>query len=108
MITRVPDQIVIDPAVPEFLKQHDAEEDFKTGCALVRECFPEMLSLRAKLQEDWDEPDWIRVVLEVKVPAAHPLDLLSEQRKRFINRFLEAVPLDHVPLFLLREEFAAG
>jgi hypothetical protein len=99
--------VTIGSGVQDFLRQNDAETAFQTICELIRECFPETLSVEAELQEDHDEPNWWRVRMLFTLPAACPLERVLEQQRLFQEQFMAQVPFAQVPLFLALDTFAA-
>jgi hypothetical protein len=98
------EQIMIGAGVQEFLDHHDLEADFRTICALVKECFPDVLRLEAALREDVDEPDRFRILLSATLPAEYPLELHLVQNRRYHERLVQAIPLSHCPSFALLTE----
>ena len=87
----------VEPDVAEFLRHHAAEVEFQTTCDVVRACFPEVCQLHAFLQEDPDEDNRWRVIVEITLPPSHPLDLLEAQRRRFSQQLVELVPPARFP-----------
>lgn len=98
--------VTVGPGVQEFLRKNDAEAAFQTICELIRECFPETIAVEAEFQEDHDEPGWWRVRILFTLPAASPLNHVLEQQRLFHERFVERVPFDQVPLFVVLDTFA--
>lgn len=105
MSTILTPEPVLDEQVTSFLQQNDARQEFQTVCGLARQCFPELVGLQARLQEDVDEADRFRVVLHVTLPPAHPLDLLLRQTRQYHTLFVEKVPRPRCPLFVLLTHF---
>ena len=87
----------VEPEVAEFLRRHTAEVEFRTTCDIVRACFPEVCDIHAYLQEDPDEDDRWRVIVEITLPQSHPLDLLGAQRRRFSEQLVERLPPARFP-----------
>jgi hypothetical protein len=106
MGTAFSQESLLETPVIEFLRQHNAEAEFQTVCELVRDCFPELRSLRFGLLEDPDEEGRTWLVLHGTLPKCHPPDLLLGQRRQYHNRFVNEVPLSHCPLFGLLIDFA--
>jgi hypothetical protein len=98
---------MVDDALRDFLKKSNAEADFQTICELAREHFPEMRSLTAKLQEDHDEPGWMRVFLQVMIPESLPTDELLRQEDRYIDQFVARVAPERSMLFCLTTHHVA-
>jgi hypothetical protein len=107
MSTILAGEPISDERVSSFLRQNDAQTEFQTVCKLARQCFPELVSLQARLQEDVDEAGRLRVVLHVALPEAHPLDLLLGQTRQYHAQFVEQVPRSRCPLFALLTHFVA-
>jgi hypothetical protein len=103
-VTTTPN-LTVGPGVSDFLRRNNAEASFQTACDLIREYFPETLSVEAELQEDHDEPGWRRVRLLFTLPSACPLERVLEQQRLFQEQFLEQVPFAQVPLFLALDTF---
>jgi hypothetical protein len=99
--------VTIGPGVQEFLRQNDAETAFQTICELIRERFPETLSVEADLQEDHDEPGWRRVYIFFTLPADCSADRAWAQNRLLLERLMERVPFAQVPLFIAQYTFAA-
>jgi hypothetical protein len=95
--------VQVDEAAAVYLRHHRAEERFSAMCDLVRECFPDLVGLRATLQDDWDEPGLQYVVLATTLPAGYPTDRLLEQEKQVYQRQVERLP--HDPEMLIRHSF---
>src|SRR5262245_48508956 len=74
---------VIAPEVAELVRYHGAEKSFAAVMQLARDCFAPVQALRAYVKEDDDERGWLRVVVEVILPANHPHDLLRQQRELY-------------------------
>jgi hypothetical protein len=81
--------LTITPEATEFLRQHQAEEAFRTSCEWVRERFPELVRLHARLENDWDEPGIQYVVLDATLPKDYPYDQLREQKAQLYQRRAE-------------------
>jgi hypothetical protein len=96
---------MVDDALLDFLKNNNAEADFQTICELAREHFPEMRSLTAKLQEDHDEPGWMRVFLQATIPESLPTDELLRQEDRYIDQFVARVSPERRTLFCLTTHY---
>jgi hypothetical protein len=90
-------EVLLEPGVAEFLKRHAAEEEFETTCELARSCFPELRDMRVFLQEDPDMDDRCWVVLRVRLPRSHPLDLFLDQERRFYEQIVERCPPAQYP-----------
>src|SRR5437016_9389226 len=87
--TSVP--LTITPEAAEFLRKHQAEEEFRTVCELVRECLPDLVRLHARLENDWDQPGVQYVELDETLPKDYPLDQLHAQKTRLYQRQAELV-----------------
>jgi hypothetical protein len=96
---------VLDAAAREFLKRNDAEKEFQTVCALVRECFPQLLKLEAELKDDHDEPGRQLLVVYAHVSESGYGPEYREQVVRYHDRFVDEVPLSKVPLFVMQNRF---
>ncbi len=90
-------QAIFEPGVAEFLKRRAAEVEFQIICELVDACFPDLRDIQVFLQEDPDEDDRWRVVIHVRLPLSHPLDLLQEQERRFYEQLVERCPPAQYP-----------
>jgi hypothetical protein len=101
MSTATSKEPLVDNALRDFLKQNDAEADFQTICELAREHFPEMRSLTAKLEEDHDEPGWMRVFLEATIPESLSTDELLRQKGRYLDEFVRRLIPAHRQHFCL-------
>src|SRR5437867_2121028 len=84
--------LTITPEAAEFLRKHQAEEAFRTICDLARECFPDLVRLHARLENDWDEPGIQYVVLDETFPREYPSARLREQENRLYQREAELFP----------------
>jgi hypothetical protein len=99
--------LMLDPAVPAFLKQHGAEAVLAALTDLIRTCFPDRRALKAYVKEDYDEPGWFRVVLEVVLPPTLPLDKVEQQTRQFDEAMDGIVPEEIGMLFVMVPHFAA-
>ena len=88
MSVTVSPKATISPDVDEFLRNNGAQVAFQTICELIRECFPEVLSVQTDLIEDHDEPGWQRVRIWFTLPAASDLEHVLEQQRLFLERFM--------------------
>lgn len=88
---------MLEPGVAEFLKRQAAEAEFHATFELARSCFPELRDIQIFLQEDPDEDDRWRVVLHVRLPRSHPLDLLLDQQRHFYDQLVERCPPARCP-----------
>ncbi len=61
----------------------------------------------ARLQEDYDEPGWWRVVVEVALPESLPVDVWLDQNRRYYERLYARIPLAQTPLFVMSHEYRA-
>jgi hypothetical protein len=94
------------PGVQDFLIKHEAEKAFRQICDLVHESFPEVIQIRADLQDDPDEEGRRSVILYATLPSSHPLDLIQSQRRNYHEQLVGKVPLSLCPLFGLILRFA--
>ena len=62
---------------------------------------------RPRLQEDYDEPGWWRVVVEVALPESLPVDVWLDQNRRYYERLYARIPLAQTPLFVMSHEYRA-
>jgi hypothetical protein len=83
--------LTITPEATEFLRKHQAEEAFRTICDLARECFPDLVRLDARLENDWDQPGVHYVELAETLPKDYPYDQFQVQRRRLYQRQAEVV-----------------
>ena len=97
---------VLDASVQEFLKRHDAEADYRTYCALVRESFPELVRLEVTLENDPDEEGRQQLVLWVYMPDSISDEILDRQEAHYHQRFFGEVPHAKSPLFVTLTRFA--
>ena len=81
----------VEGAVGDFLRKHEAEPAYQTLRELLRECIPEMTGIEVRVEADWDEPRWLRVVIDPTLPPGYSRDALERQYRKFDERFLEAV-----------------
>src|SRR5438132_5804340 len=88
---------ILEPGVAEFLKRHAAEVEFQTVCELVHAFFPDLRDIQVFLQEDPDEDDRWRVIVHVRLPQSHPLDLLLDREHRFYEQLVERCPPAQYP-----------
>ena len=58
-------KVTVGPGVSEFLRKNDAEGAFPTICEIIRECFQHAVAVEALLEEDYDEPGWWQVVVDI-------------------------------------------
>ncbi len=100
-------KVTVGPGVQEFLRKNDAEAAFQVVCESVRECFPQTLAIDARLQEDYDEPGWWRVVVDVALPESLPVDVWLDQNRRYYERLYGRIPHAQTPLFVKSNEFRA-
>jgi hypothetical protein len=97
MNTTTSREVILEPGVAEFLKRHAAEEEFQATYELARSCYPELRDMRVYLLEDPDEDDRWRVILHVRLPPSHPLDLLLDQQRRFYEQLVQRCPPERYP-----------
>ena len=97
----------VGPGVEEFLRKNGAEAAFQAVCETIRECFPQTLAIDARLQEDYDEPGWWRVVVDVALPESLPVDVFVDQDRRYSERLYARIPLAQTPLFVMSHEYRA-
>jgi hypothetical protein len=107
MASVVEEQLELNPAVAEFLSRQGAEAQFWKVARLVRECFPELVSLDAMLQADADEDGRVQTVLCARLPESLPVNRFQADLLRYHERLVAEVPLSHCPLFALVTDFVA-
>jgi len=98
-------EFTADQPVNEFLRQRGVDPEFRTVCNLVRECFPGLIGLDARLQDDPDEDGRSQVVVCAKLPDSYPDNLLQAGLRRYHDRLVAEIPLASCPLFALITEF---
>ncbi|MCI0376931.1 MAG: hypothetical protein L0215_04950 [Gemmataceae bacterium] len=92
------DELATPHDVRDFIKANDAEEAFKSVVTLARECYPQMITMNFRIQEDPDEIDRRKVLLDVTL-APTPFDDLMAQEDTYHQRFITEIPLAQCPLF---------
>ena len=93
--------------VEEFLKDHDAEADFRSHCELVRSCFPDLRAIQVRLLEDPDEENHTWVGLHVFLPPSYPPELLRAQQRQYYEKLWDLPARPYHPLsFVLSIQFA--
>lgn len=90
-------ELEIESGVEKFLKRPAVQEEFQITLDLVQTHFPEVRVVKVRLQEDPDEEDIWRVVLDAYVPESHPLALLQEQERHYYDALVERVPPERFP-----------
>jgi hypothetical protein len=108
MVTTEP-RITIATDVLALLKERNAEKRFSDLLALIRECFPQALSLDVYLQGDCTEPTCIRVVIDVYFPTnATETERLLEQWGEFDQQLVARIPVEYPPLFLVMRRYSVN
>jgi hypothetical protein len=92
-------RLQIDPTVEAFLQRRGIEDTFDSVCNMLHDCFPDKKTWTIFLEEDYDDPDWIRVVCEVALPAPRKLAERLGQEQRFFERFVREIPNDVILFF---------
>jgi hypothetical protein len=92
----------------EFLRTHEAEDAFRTVCALARECYPDLVRLDADLIDDPDEEDRQYVLLLVTLPKGYPVARALEHQRHFHERLVLDVPPSALLLVSDRTAWAEG
>jgi hypothetical protein len=100
--------ITIAPDVGPVLQKGAAESKFAVILELIRNCFPQILSMNVFLQEDWCEPSSIRIVIEILLEShSDDREKESQQWREFNQQLVSQVALDHLLLFLVRPRYPA-
>lgn len=107
MASVIEDQLSVEPIVAAFLASHGAHAQFLKVCDLVRQCFPDLVSLRVTLQEDPDEVGRAQAVLCANLPDSLGEDRLQASLRRYHQRLVAEVPLADCPLFALVTDFVS-
>jgi Protein of unknown function (DUF429) len=89
LVVRAPE--MVEGAVSDLLRKHEAEAAYQSIRELLRECIPEITSVEVRVEADWDEPRWLGVVIDPTLPPGYSRDVLERQYRTFDERFLEAV-----------------
>ena len=95
----------LDAPSQDFLKNHDAVDDFGKLCEIVRECFPQLVRLDTRLEQDVYEAWRVQLVLVVCLPVGCSFESLKPQQAEYYQRYLETVPRSKIPLFNLTFDF---
>ena len=105
MSTAAAPEIALSPEVQGFLKQHQAEIAFEKVCELVRECYPHLLHIHARLRDDPDVEDREWCVIDVTVPLIENVEQRLARWQHYHQRLVAAVPFEFVPLFAMSEKY---
>ena len=95
MSTAAAPEIALSPEVQGFLKQHQAEIAFEKVCELVRECYPHLLHMHARLRDDPDVEDREWCVIDVTVPL---IENVEQRLARWLLMAHDRVGRDQFPL----------
>src|SRR5437660_12896512 len=98
-------EIAMCPEVRGFLKQHKAETAFEKVCELVRECYPHLLQMHARLRDDPDTEDRDWCVIDVTVPLIEDVDHRLARWQQYHQRLVAELPFEFVPLFTVNERY---
>lgn len=89
-------ELLVEPEVAEFLRQHHADGAFQTALGIVRGLFPD-LGLKVWLLEDPDEENHTWIILEVATLTADPEQTLRHQINRFHEELRQRLALPYHP-----------
>ncbi|MGO9468788.1 MAG: hypothetical protein ACLQIB_13220 [Isosphaeraceae bacterium] len=89
----------LDSEVASFLDRHGAQSTVDKIGVLVRECFPELLDLELRLQDDPDVEDRNSCIIRTKLPAlgSEPERLL--RWRRYHERLAQDLSFNERQLF---------
>jgi len=105
LVVKAPE--MVEGAVSDLLRKHEAEAAYQSIRELLRECIPEMTAIEVRVEADWDEPSWLRVVIDPTLPPGYPRDVLDRQYRTFDERFLEAVEPALAVRFFVSKDYPA-
>lgn len=89
--------VLLEDGVLDFFNKFGNEAALTSACEIVRECVPELQTLRVWLLEDPDEDNHTWVVLQVMMPGSHSVELVNERQNRFCELLTERLPLPYHP-----------
>lgn len=92
-------RLVIDPDVALVLQYHNAESAFARRLDAIRSFFPEAREFMVYLEEELYEAAWIRIRIQVLLPAGYSDDCLYQQRLSYWTSFRGTLPPDIDMLF---------
>jgi hypothetical protein len=90
-------ELSVEPTVIDFIQAHNAQGALETACAVIRDSFPELRSIRVRLVEDPDEEDHTWILLKVLLPGADAVESAHPRGDRFYEELNRQLPLPYHP-----------
>jgi hypothetical protein len=100
-------EITLSPEVRAFLQQHQAERAFEKFCAVIRECYPNLLEMSVRLRDDWEIEGWTRCVVDIQLPFTESVDERVARWRHYHERLVSEVPLAALEHITMSESYQA-